>query len=325
MDISEFKERFIKEHRVVGKNGDIKPYSDETKRVVRILFEKIRNSENNYNKDVYAFDNTQFEEALKSLKATTVRSLQNSISTLEQYIDFALEKGQVSKEKGNIAAQYNTKHKISNLLDEKAEENMILTKSEVDSLSGYAQNAQDGVILCLLFDGVSYKRKFVELRNIRIQDCDINNMVINIPQLVDEDTGEVLSPRTVPISNHTKTMIESAMKEEKYVSLKGESKRNYKIASSDYILRGLRNNFQIKWENVSQRIIRIAELEGNEYLNATNISYSGQIHYARELMKEEGLSIVEACRRIIIRFNINDNESAYFYLKGRIEKNRGTF
>ena len=320
MDISEFKESFIKDHRIVSKNGNIKPYSDETKRVIRILFAKIRKIENNYNKDVCEFNNTQFEEALKSLKATTIRSLQNSISTLEQYIDFALEKGKVSKEKENIATQYNTKNKISNLLDEKAEENMTLTKSEIDSLSGYAENAQDGVIFSLLFDGVSHKRKFVELRNIRIQDCDFNNMVIHIPQLVDEDTGEVLPPRTIPISSHTRTMIVSAMKEEKYVSLKGETKRNYKIAESDYILRGLRNNYQIKWENVAQRIIRISEVEGYPYLNATNIAYSGQIHYARELVQKRGLTIDDACRSIIKRFNINDNESAFFYLKARIEK-----
>lgn len=311
---AKFKERFLDEHRV----GD-KPYAEETKRVARVLFGKIASTETYYNKDVYDFNSNQFEEILVLLKATTLRSLQNSISTLEQYIDFAIKEGRVSAEKGNVAFNYNNAKDITGFLDKKAQENMIFTKKDIDFLSGYAENAQDGVILSLIFDGVSYKRKFVELRNIRIQDVDMDNLVINIPQLVDEDTGEVLPKRNVPISNETARMIRSAMDEKKYASLKGVVKRNYSIAESDYILRGLRMNYQIKWENVSQRILRIAELENYPYLNATNIAYSGQIHYARELM-EKGLSIDEACAEMIKRFNLSDNESAHFYLKARIEK-----
>lgn len=310
-----FKEKFLEDHRT--SKGT--PYSNETKRVVRILFGKIGKIENYYNKDIYDFDNNQFEEVLRSLKATTKRSLQNSISTLEQYIDFAIKEGKAPVDKGNIATRYNSESVISEFLDKKAD-NMILTKDDIYTIAQYSENAQDGVILNLLFDGVSHKRKFVELRNIRIQDVDMDNLVINIPQLVDEDTGEVLPERQVPISSDTARLIRSAMEEEKYASLKGEVSRKYKIAQSDYILRGLRNNYQIKWENVSQRILRIAELEGYPYLNATNVSYSGQIHYARELMKEQGMSIDEACAEIIKRFNLSENESAHFYLKARIEK-----
>ncbi|MEX3625092.1 phage lytic cycle repressor MrpR family protein [Viridibacillus arvi] len=310
-----FKEQFLKEHRT--EKGE--PYADETKRVAIVLFGKVGKIESYYNKDIYSFDNNQFEEVLMSLKATTIRSLQNLISTLEQYIDFAIKENKIPASVGNIATRYNTGSVISQFLDKKAEENMIFTKSEIDSLSSYSLNAQDGVILNLLFDGVSHKKKFLELRNITINHVDRDSMVINIPQLVDEDNGEVLPERQVPISSETLRMIDSAMNEDKYTSLNGNSSRKYKIAESDYILRGLRQNFQIKWENVGQRILRIAELEGYDYLNATNIAYSGQIHYARELMSE-GLTIDEACAKIIERFNLAENESAHFYLKGRIEK-----
>ncbi|MFJ8247353.1 hypothetical protein [Peribacillus asahii] len=317
----DFKERFLNEHRVQTRDGE-KSYSDETKRVSRILFSKLAKTERYYKKDICEFDNDQFEEALTSLNATTLRSLQNSISTLEQYIDFAIKEGQVSEEKGNVATEYSRKEVVSEFLDKKAEENMIFPQSEIYNLSKYSENAQDGVILSLLFDGVSYKHKFIEMRNIRIQDCDFDEMVINIPQLVDEDTGEILPPRQVPISQHTKDMIRNAMNEKKYASLTGKVSRNYKITEGDYILRGLRNSLQLKWENVSQRIIRISDINDYPYLNPTNISYSGQIHYAKELMEKEGLGIDEACRKIMKRFNIKDNESAFFYLKARIEKSK---
>lgn len=310
----EFKEMFLAEGGVNSKS-----YSEETKRVARILFGKIGRIEKYNQQDIYEFNVHSFEAVLKELGATTIRSLQSSISTIEQYIDFAIKKEKISTSRGNVASLYSKKEDISRFLDKEAEENMIFSKAEIDSLSSYTENAQDGVILNLIFDGVSHKRKFVELRNIRIQDVNEDKLSINIPQLVDEDTGEILLSRTVPISSETLRIIKAAKNEDRYVSLKGKTSRNYKIAESDYILRGLRNNFQIKWENVGQRILRISDVEGYPYLNATNIAYSGQIHHARELMSKEGLTIDEACKAIMKRFNISENESAFFYLKGRIE------
>lgn len=307
---SEFKEGFL----------DYKGYSDETKRVTRVLFGKISKIELEKRQDIYEFDRKSFEVVLKELKATTIRSLQSSISTIDQYINYAIVRKKIDNDRGNVASLYGKKEEIAKFLDKSAEENMILTQRDVYSLAEYAENAQDGVILSLLFDGISHKRKFLELRNIRIQDVDQENLTINIPQLVDEVTGEQLSSRKVPISKATLRMINAAMEEKKYASVNGKSSRNYKIAESDYILRGLRDNFQIKWENVPQRIIRIADLEGYPYLNATNIAYSGQIHYAKELIENEGSTIDNACRSILKRFNINDNEAAFFYLKARIEK-----
>lgn len=309
------KDKFLSEH--LTEKGE--HYAEETKRVAIALFGNIGHIEERYNKDVYNFNSNQFEELLLELKATTLRSLQNSISKLEQYIDFLIENGKVSKEKGNIATKYNNGDVIKNFLDTKAIEGMVFAKAEIDAMSMSANNAQDGVILSLLFDGVSHKRKFIELRSITINHCDFEQMVINIPQLVDEDTGEVLPARQVPISSNTERMIRNAMTESKYVSLKGQASRAYTIADSDFILRGLRNNPQIKWENVGQRIVRISEVLNYPYLNATNVAYSGQIHYARELIKE-GLSIDEACAQMLKRFNLSDNESAHFYLKARIEK-----
>ncbi|MEB4869021.1 hypothetical protein P8831_09865 [Priestia megaterium] len=315
---SGFKEKFLNEHVVNGKG-----YTKETKRVARILFGKIGKLERDNQQDIYEFDRQIFEMVLKELKATTLRSLQNSISTIEQYINFAIKKGKIGKTKGNVASNYSKKEVLSRFLNKEAEENMIFTKVDIEALAQYADNTQDGVILPLIFDGISHKNKFLELRNIRIQDCDFNEMVINIPQLTDEETGEIFPSRQVPISNTTKVMVQRAMDfDEKYVSTKADAKtsRKYKIAESSYILRGLRNNYQIKWENVSQRILRIADINGYPYLNATNIAYSGQIHYANKLMVEEGLTIDEACRKIIKRFNIGENESAHYYLKARIEK-----
>lgn len=308
-----FKDKFLAEHR----NADGNPYADETKRVAVILFGKVGVIEKHYNKDIYDFNADQFEEVLVSLKASTIRSLQNSISTLEQYIDFAIANDKTKK--GNVATQYNNRKEISQFLNKQAEENMFFSKHDINTLAEYAENAQDGVILNLIFDGISHKNKFIELINLKIDDVDFDNMVINVPELTDTVTGEIFPPRQVPMSESTARTIRQAMNfEEKYVSLNGNSSRRYAIAQSEYILRGLRKNYQIKWENVNQRILRIANINDEEFLNATNIAYSGQVHYAKEQM-QAGYSMDEAIRYVINRFNMSDNTSTYFYIKHRLE------
>ncbi|WP_337874586.1 hypothetical protein [Exiguobacterium sp.] len=294
-------------------------YSEDTKRVARILFRKIAKIEREKNQDIYELNRESIELVLKELRASTIRSLQNSISTIEQYINYAIQSGKINN-RDNIASFYSKKEDIAKFLDASAEDNMILTQSDIYGFGRYAENAQDSVILNLLFDGVSHKRKFIELRNIRRQDVNEDTLTIHVPELVDEDTGELLPPRTVPISKETLQMIHAAIKETKYTSVTGKTSRSYKIAESDYIVRGLRNNYQIKWENISQRMIRIADLEDNPYLNATNIAYSGQVHYTNELMQTQGQSVNEACRNIMKRFNISDNNAAFFSLKARVEK-----
>lgn len=307
----EFKELFLEQHRT--KSGQ--PYAEETKRVNRFLFNKTAVIEKLYNEDLYNFDSVKFEELLKTLKATTIRSLQNSISTMEQYIEFAIKHKKLDQV--NIATQYNNRNAVDAFLDKKAEENMFFDKKEIDYLSEYAENAQDGVILNLIFDGVSNKNRFQELINIKESDVDYDNLIIKIPEMRMED--EVSPAREVPISSTTARMIRKAMDfDEKYVSTKGLVSRSYKIAQSEYILRGLRNNAQILWNNVNQRILRIAKLAGHEYLTATNVSYSGQVHYAKEKMAE-GASQDEAIAYVIERFNLSKNESTYFYIRRRIE------
>ncbi|MFC9727614.1 MULTISPECIES: hypothetical protein [Bacillus cereus group] len=282
-------------------------YKDNTKRVKRIIFEKSRALELTYGKDLYDFNFEELEEVLRSLKASTVRSLQNSVATIAQYTKFAI-KHKKKSDKINYIDGF-TKNRIEQYLDKEKEENMIFPKEEIMSIANDADNPQDGVILALIFDGVSNKNEFEELINLTEHDVDFDDKVIR------------LEDREVSMSDDTYTLVKGAINEPKYQSVTGGRTREYKLAESEYVLRGLRNNKQIKWQNISQRIIRLAEQFGWEKtLTATNVSYSGQLYMAEELINEQGMDIDTAISVIIKRFGINDNPSAHFYLKERIEK-----
>ncbi|KMP65157.1 hypothetical protein TU57_10395 [Bacillus cereus] len=283
-------------------------YKDDTKRVVLALFRKTAEIENEKGKDLYSFNKEELADAIIALKAKTVRSLQDKVSTIERYIDFAKDNG---KTKINYATLFDTREKLEALIDKEAEENMIFDKDEIMEMAMSADNAQDGVILGLLFDGLSHKNEFEELTELTKDDINMDT----------ENQEIILEDRNVPISTETAILINRALKQDDvYVSITGEKARKYKIAEGDHVLRGLRGKNKVKGQIISQRLLRIADTFEYPYLNATTISYSGQLHLAKELIEEKGVNINNAIIAVLKRFALPINNSSQFTLKNRIEK-----
>lgn len=283
-------------------------YSKETQRVTRVLFGKTSILEHGYNKDLYDFSKDELESLLKSLKATTLRSLQNLISKIEQYIDFAI-KHKKTKDKINYAILFDSKGKVNHLLNAEAQENSTFNKKDIFYMAHNSENPQDGVILGLIFDGVNYKNEFEELINLTIDRCNLDGLKINFP-----NRDEALD-----ISDETRTLIKEAFEQKKYRSINGEVIRNYTLASDNkHVIRGLRGKAKVKGQIISQRILRVAEFWTEPFLKATTISYSGQLHYAEKLLSQ-GADGEEVVERVIEKFNISDNYSARFSVKTRIE------
>ncbi len=282
--------------------------SKDTSRVVMALFRNTKEFETLYGKDLHDFDYGELSRLFKSFKATTLRSLQNQVSMVERYTDFAkMQRKSLRRE--NYAKRFDTKEILNDLLDKEAEENMILNRDTIMEMALSSENAQDGVLLGLLFDGASFKNEFEELTTLTIDKIDFEKKLIK------------LDGRTIPISPETKKLIEGALDQDrKYISTNGNSIRNYTIAEGNNILRGLRGKSIVKGQIVSQRILRIAELNDYEYLNATTVSYSGQLHYAKQLIEKENNTVENAIDKILHRFGLPINTSSQFYLKGRIEK-----
>lgn len=282
-------------------------YKEDTKRVILALFRKTAEIEKSKDKDLYSFNKEELAEAIKTLKAKTVRSLQDKVSTIERYIDFAKENG---KTKINYAILFDTREKLEALLDKEAEENMIFDKDEIMEMAMSSDNAQDGVILGLLFDGLSHKNEFEELTELTKNDINM-----------DADNQEILlEDRNVPMSTETAILVNRALDEDKYVSITGENVRKYKIAEGDNVLRGLRGKNKVKGQIISQRILRIADTFGYPYLNATTVSYSGQLYLAKELIEDKGVGINEAIIAVLKRFALPINNTSQFTLRNRIEK-----
>lgn len=148
---------------------------------------------------------------------------------------------------------------------------MLFDRDEIMAMAEEADNAQDGVILALLFDGVSHKDEFEELINLTEDDIDFDSKEIN------------LEDRTIPMSQETTLLVKNALNDDTYYSINGERVRKYKITESNYVLRGHKSEVQVNAQIISQRILGLAKQFDYEYLNATNVSHSGRLHYAENL------------------------------------------
>lgn len=312
----EFKSNYEDIYQWEFKKKFLAKYSPETQRVYTVLFGKISKFEEQYGKDLYDFNLDEIRQVLKSLKATTIRSLQDKKSTIEQYIDFAIANHK-SEYKVNFAEGLNSKEKIDPLLDKEAVENMIFDKEEIMRMAMDTNNAQDGVILALLFDGLSHKNEFDELRELTIDRFNEDERTIRID--FHEDVNKEFN-RVIPISDETAYLIKRAYQQEKYESITGENFRKYTIVKGENVIRGLRGKAKVKGQIINQRLLRLKELVGNEQLNAKNIFYSGQLHFAKELFYKENLPVDEALPIILKRFAVPDNPMSRHYLKARIER-----
>lgn len=292
------------------KNSFLSDYSHnhETLRVTRELFKHTYKFEDELGKDLYNFTFQEVEEVLTSLGAGSIDSLRNLKSKFSRYMDFSIEKD-VTSIGVNHYKIVSRRDDLAKYLDKGKELTSVFDRDEIMEMGMYSDNFQDGVILGLLFDGVSYKNEFEELINLTIQDIDLMKKEIK------------LMNRTIPMSSETSVLLKGALDQKvRYTSITGEVSRNYTIADGQNVIRGVRGKNVVNPQVIRQRILRIAGINGYDNLNANNISNSGQLHYAIKLINEQEFSMDNTLPLVLHKFGIQDNLSARHTLKTRIQK-----
>lgn len=292
----DFKEEFISR------------YNKSTQRVVRVVFKKTSILERAYNKDLYDFTLEEFQDVLMSLQSKTMRSLQSEVTRFKQYIAFALERG-LPVENANYAELFKNSSRLEKFLSKKAND-IIFTRQEIMSMAMSADNAQDGAIIAVLFDGLNNKNKFSEIVNLKKDNFHPEDNRLYIYN----ENGE---GRTISLSSDTCILLKQAINQHEYISIQGETFRKYNLCESEYIFRGLRDNVQIKWQNINERIARIAK-SNDEEINATNIVYSGQLYYMKKCLLEHDME--ESLEMTLMNFGLPVNNSSKHLLKKRYEK-----
>lgn len=216
-------------------------------------------------------------------------------------MEYGKRKGLVSNRQ-HVMDHFRNRNELKEYL---ALEQIDFTKEEIFGMALQLPNAQDGVLLALLFKGVDYRDEFKELCSLTIHNVMEGYLVLH--------------NRTILLDERTLTLIHRANEEEFYKSMKGDSERKYKLTPSPLIARGVRERVEADGKLILQRLVRVQKYFDYPKLNATNISLSGQVHVAKEELKK-GRNMTEALDGVIKRFNLQDNATKRHTLELKIKQ-----
>ena len=275
-------------------------------------FNKIEAAEEKFAKGFVEFNELEFRQLMMDINSKSVLTLQNIVNSMILYLKFLVKEGEISKitESRHPAHGYIKYEKLSEFTND---ENLFFEQNELDCMVRLADNAQDSLLLKLLFEGFSRENQLIELRELRIEDVDIPNKRVYIRR----------RDMWLDVDDLTIQRCELAINQRYYYSIPTNSgvSRKYELNKTKYVFRGTkRDGGMISYRNLSQRIFRLTDQqEKSQLFTATNIVYNGQIAlYNRKI--EAGLECIEARKVVLQTFGFDMNQSSLYYLKKRIER-----
>lgn len=282
------------ERRSKDKQYYRKEYKDEfvsqlaqtTKVRAAALLGKSYEFEMNLNKDLYEFSLTEIEEIFRHSESENAR---NDYYAIKDYLEYSIEKGVISE---NPLKNTNPKH-----FDDLLYENRLrITKDELDGYISKCYNAQDQLLLMLLFEGVDGVDN-TEIRNLKRDDI---NWDTNTLHLRCDKNG----PRDIEVTDECMKLLDDAIKEKTYYFNNGEMSekkgRLYEnFSETDFVIRSTRKkNRRVDRAIITTRFLDFKKRFDQPKLNPTVIYQSGLIYYAVQYSKKTGKNIKEFHHKI---------------------------
>lgn len=284
-------------------------YPEESRRYYKRIFSKSEPMENDLNKDIYDFTLIEIEKFLYTLNPLTVNASQTNFSIVSSYINFCIDKGLRS----NVTNQLRTVgiNWCKQFVD--TTKKLYYSETKLREIECSCVNAQDAVILRLLFNGVS-GHEFIELRNLKKSDIDYYHNAITL-------TDENYKRKLWKVDDRCMNLIDKAYKEDKYIKRNGmmeehNNVRHYTdLVSNDYIIRkskismGVKNsdeNTPVEKNVIFRRLRQLKDLLNLPYLTSKNIERSGIIYEASKLLERDGVLEKPQYEEICTKHNIND-------------------
>lgn len=278
--------------------------NDKTRSIYSYLFKKSFDLEDLMDIDLYKFNLKQIEKLLKEIDPITINVARSNGRIISAYINWSIKVGiwdkpNPLKDVGNEwFGQFVNKEK-----------KLFLTIEDIISMEKQLENAQDTVILYLIFEGV-YREGLSELLNLKEDDIDFENNALNL----EDDNG---NKRTLKVSNQCIRLIKQAINETEYYGSNGKG-RTVKLVENEFVIRSAdtRSTIQGKANKhlIYRRISTISDYFNLPYLTAKNIQKSGMIKMGKDLLEQHGKLGKDQLYEIAERFAVTPvNQNGYEY------------
>jgi len=293
------------------------------------IFGITAGKEEDKRKDINAFTLEELEEILFDFQANNRNTIESYARIISSYLNWSVQRG------------YSKKNPLADLRPDDFEkyltnEEEYLPERKIRRYEGDCVNAQDAVILRLLFIGVGGKQ-MSEIRNLKKKDVDKTNKRLRlVNSLKEDDMGMPIkeSIRYLDIDDRTLNLIEKAIGQTTYTKKNGEMEENKHmrsftdLVSNDYVIRASITktdecNAPVDKFVIYRRLQVLAETLGIDGLTAKYIQRSGMMYYANQMIEGEQELALDDLKIIADRFNMK----SYHNLKGflNVENVRRTY
>jgi integrase len=298
-------------------------YQETSKKVYARIFNLSQPVEDSIKIDLYEFNEQSIEKLLHMLNPATVVSARNNTSLISSYMNWAIKEG-LRKDDINPLSDKTSSWYLTFVKP--------ITELTYEKLIKYVkrcENAQDAIILLLLFEGVKGDA-FAEILQLREQDVDMNTCELTLTNL-DQ------SVRKIAVNIRTIQLIQSALSEKEYLKLNGEASHATKnayttLVSNEYVIRSsITRNENVYVADkfiIYRRLTVLSKVLNEPMLNASMIERSGMLHMAKFLLDRDGKLEREQYEQISERFNISKRmnngilEYNYYPLKDFIDEKK---
>ncbi|NEW04682.1 integrase [Paenibacillus sp. SYP-B3998] len=276
-------------------------YNEGSQKVIHRLFKIAASIEYKLNQDLYSFNEKQLIHYFSLLMPSTEHSSKNNVRWIDLYIRWSIAMGY---------------WKESNPLDEVSTEwkeqfthrrnKTLWTEDEMVSIISRCVNAQDAVIVSLIFNGI-YGKQYSEILNLTKSDIDAENSQLHV---VDDAGNE---SRIVTVSESCILLCGKALHETCYEKKNGKAVNSKaptaQLTESDYVVRPAitqtKNMDRADKHTVHRRIAMLGEDIGEMDFIPRNIAYSGMLAMLHKFYLQEGEITKKAYLSILKQFGIS--------------------
>lgn len=263
----------------------IERYPENTRNIYARVFYNSYILEEMYKIDLYDFTLEQIGDLLKSMNPSTLSSVKSTVSIVRAYIDWA-----IAYRSNNINPLDRTDVEWEKQFVDTTKK-LFFSKDEINEIISKCRNAQDSVIIALLWEGAGGK-EVSELRNLRYKDVNFEEKIVTL-------TNENGEQRQIKVSDQTLELIRGAEKQTEYYKRNGHiapnsrnTKETSELIETGFVIKPA-NTKNVHMEQVNTHVIygrlsTVSELFGVPNFTVKNIQRSGMIYMAKQILERDG-------------------------------------
>ncbi|SNZ10008.1 hypothetical protein SAMN05421503_1462 [Terribacillus aidingensis] len=294
-----------------------KTHNEETAKVYMYSLKRAKEMEEFLNKDLSTFTEKQILEVIMAGDHASETAARSVLTHLRSYINWAIVNGLTSSNI-NMADRITTDHLKTAIGHNKK---FHITEKDLIELENNLVNAQDKVVVRLIFEGV-FGKQFAEIRNLKKDDIDTTNNSILLTDLKNEQ-------RNLKVSSTCIKVIKDALDQENYEYNNGKSTTSVKDApllDNGFVIRQKlagRNREGSNEPIPSFHIYRIFDVlktvTNNPYLDPNKVRQSGQLYCGYKHLMDGGTLDNDFYDKLSDRFNISKRQN-FHKLKNEVNE-----